>query len=424
MSVSLRPYQAKAIQDARAHVRAGRRAPLLAGPPALGKTTIGAAILCSAIAKGGRGAWLAHRTELCAQATATIEATGAPRDRWTVQTYQSVVARGEAPEADVVIFDEAHWLGQSAEEWRRIPEAYSNSVRIGLSATPERGDGSALAGFDCLVPVASYSELIGLGFLVSCNVIAPEKRLKTREIICPPVDAYLAHCRGELAVCYGPTVEACQRFVDEFRGLGVPAECVHAQSTDRDEILARWRRRETLVVANVAILTEGYDYPEVSCVILARNVGTCGLFLQTTGRGIRSAPGKTHATLLDLAGATHLHGSPVSDREYALDGVGIRQLGSPTLSPQCAICGNPPPCDCGGREQLEIAIKGTVADLKPWMAAMRSEPEDRRVHRLARWLERCREKKWRPQSAMFKYKACYGAWPPASVRIAAERLVT
>lgn len=423
MSLALRPYQAKAIGQARALVRAGKRAPLLAGPPGLGKTTLGAAILCSAIAKGGRGAWLAHRHELCDQAERTIAATGAPTDRWVVQTYQSVVARGEAPEADVVIFDEAHWLGQSAEEWKRIPEAYSDSIRIGLSATPERGDGSALAGFDCIVPVSSYSELIGLGFLVPCNVIAPDKRLKAREIICPPVDAYLAHCRGELAVCFGPSVEACQRFVEEFRGLGVPAEVVHAQSTDRADVLARWRRRETLVVANVGILTEGFDYPEVSCVILARNIGTCGFFLQTTGRGIRAAPGKTKATLLDLAGATHLHGSPTADREYALDGVGIRELGAPSLSPQCSICGNPPPCECGGREQLEIAIKGTVADLKPWQVAMRKEGSDERAERLAAFLSEARSKGDDPRSALFKYRYCYGFFPSAGTRSAAKRLL-
>jgi hypothetical protein len=67
--------------------------------------------------------------------------------------------------------------------------------------------------------VSSYSELIALGHLVPCKVYSPDHVLKSKEIIANPVDAYLDKCRGELAVCFGPTVEACQRFAEGFRGL-------------------------------------------------------------------------------------------------------------------------------------------------------------------------------------------------------------
>lgn len=423
----LRAYQAKAIDDARAQVRAGKRAPLLCAAPGAGKTRLAASMAASHIAKGGRVAWFSPRIELVEQASDALTATGAPHDRWVSQTYQSVLARGEAPEATFVVFDEAHWLGLSCSEFRRIPEAFASSLRIGLSATPERADGSALAGFDCLVPVSSYSELIALGHLVPCRVFSPTAPLKSRQIIARPVDAYLEHCRGELAVCFGPTVEACQRFADEFRGLGVTAEVVHAKSTDRDDVLARWRRRETMVVANVAVLTEGYDLPEISCVILARSVGTCGLFLQATGRSLRPAPGKTRATLLDLPGAAHVHGSPTCDREYSLDGRGIRQAGvEMPAGTLCAICGNPPPCECGGREQTELAVTGSVADLKPWIAAMRREPDDERAVRLARWFRECERKGWSDKRARVKFSVVYGSWPRsevvnAALRICAER---
>jgi len=423
VSIALRAYQVRAIEDARAQVRQRHRAPLLCAPPGAGKTRVGAQMAASHIAKGGQVAWFSPRIELVAQAAEALAATGAPADRWVSTTYQGACARDEVPEATMAIFDECHCLGQTNEEWSRVSEAYSGALRVGLSATPERGDGSALTGFDCIVPVSSYSELIQLGHLVPCDVRKPDKVLKTRQIIARPVDAYLEFCRDELAVCFGPSVEACYRFADEFRGLGVMAEVVHAKSADRDEVLARWRRRETLVVCNVGVLTEGFDLPAISCVILARQIGTCGLFLQTTGRGLRPAPGKSRCMLLDLSGAANVHGLPTADRVYSLDGRGLREAGvEKPAGTQCSICGSPPPCECGGREQLEIAVTGSVADLKPWQAAMRLEPESERARRLARWLQQCRLKGWKEGAAAHKYRAVYGAPPPADVWATARRL--
>jgi superfamily II DNA or RNA helicase len=174
---------------------------------------------------------------------------------------------------------------------------------------------------------------------------------------------------------------------------------------------------------NVGVLCEGFDFPAVSCVILARSVGTCGLFLQISGRGLRPSPGKPHMTLLDLSGATHLHGSPDSDREYSLTGQAIRQAGveMPTGT-LCSICGNPPPCECGGREQTEIAVTGSVRDLKPWIAAMRKEPDDQRAIRLARWFREAERKGWKEGAARQKFRAVYDHYPTTDIINAALRL--
>jgi hypothetical protein len=128
-------------------------------------------------------------------------------------------------------------------------------------------------------------------------------------------------------------------------------------------------------------------------------------------------------TLLDLSGAANVHGSPTCDREYSLDGRGIRQAGvempNGTL---CAICGNPPPCECGGREQTEMAVTGSVRDLKPWIAAMRREPDDQRAIRLARWFRECERKGWKEQAARHKFHSVYAHFPTKAIVEAAQRL--
>jgi superfamily II DNA or RNA helicase len=245
--------------------------------------------------------------------------------------------------------------------------------------------------------------------------------LKSREILARPVDAYQLRTPGQLAVCFGPTVEACNRFVDEFRGLGVAAEVLHAKSTDRAEVLARWRRRETLVVCNVGIVSEGFDLPSIECVILARSVGTCGFYLQTTGRGLRPAPGKTRCTLLDLSGAAHLHGSPTCDRVYSLEGKGIGRAGvAMPATTLCSVCGTAPPCECGEREQTEMSITGKASDLRPWVIAMRAESDDRRIERLARWIKQGSEKGYRDGWALNKFRGVYAGAPSAQIVEAAR----
>ena len=49
----------------------------------------------------------------------------------------------------------------------------------------------------------------------------------------------------------------------------------------------------TRVVANCAVLTEGFDEPSVDCIIVARPTQSAPLYQQMLGRGTRTYPGKT-----------------------------------------------------------------------------------------------------------------------------------
>jgi len=66
----------------------------------------------------------------------------------------------------------------------------------------------------------------------------------------------------------------------------------------------------------VGIATEGVDIPELECVILARPTMSEALALQMIGRGLRSAPGKTHCRFHDHAGIWARHGGPFDERDW------------------------------------------------------------------------------------------------------------
>ena len=158
--VSLREYQREALLEARAHLGNGRRKVLIVMPTGGGKTITATEACRQHVAEGGRVLWVAHRRELIKQGRDTLERcglrvgafglnSGAPVQ---VESIQSLVhpKRREVPPATLVVADEAHHL--LAEEWRKLAEMYKDCLLIGLTATPERGDGQPLGDiFDALV---------------------------------------------------------------------------------------------------------------------------------------------------------------------------------------------------------------------------------------------------------------------------------
>src|SRR5262249_58996279 len=76
---------------------------------------------------------------------------------------------------------------------------------------------------------------------------------------------------------------------------------------------------ETQVVVNCMVLTEGFDLPDIGCIILARPTKKMGLFRQMIGRGLRPAEGKSDVVILDHSGAVFRHGLPEDRVVWTLD---------------------------------------------------------------------------------------------------------
>jgi DNA repair protein RadD len=352
---ALRPYQERAIADLRATYAAGRRAPCLVLPTGAGKTVVASTIIRSAVARGQRCLFLAHRRELIDQSVAKLEACGvtnvrmiraqhdvgdptAPVTVASVPTLTNWMDR--LPLADLVLFDECHHT--KAETWKRLADAYARARLLGLTATPQRGDGAPLGDiFDSLVVGATVRELMALEHLVGCRVWAPPMTLDTAEMALDVVGAYQKHASGKRAVVFCASVEHATTVAGELAAAGIAAGMVHGTGSAqaRTETLARFRAGELRVITNVHVLTEGWDDPGVEVCILARKPVHVGTFLQMAGRVLRPAPGKTGALLIDLCGSVHDHGTPDMDREFSLDGKAISGVKRDPIR-QCPHCGS------------------------------------------------------------------------------------
>jgi DNA repair protein RadD len=352
--VKLRPYQERAIEALRAEYARGKRAPVLVLPTGAGKTVVASEIIRSAVSRGRRVLFLAHRAELITQSVAKLEAAGVtdvriiqaatdlgnPRARRRRRQHPDAhqVGRADARGGPRGVRRAHHTV---ARTWARIAERYRGSLLMGMTATPQRSDGKGLGDiFDSLVVGSTVAELTALGHLVPCRVWSAPRKLESAQVILNPVAAYQQHAAGERAVIFCVTVEHARQVADEMCTAGIACGTVDGAGSmeRRRDALARFRRGELRAIACVHVLTEGWDDPGCAVCILARRPQHDGTFLQMVGRVLRPAPGKTHATLIDLCGSVHEHGTPEMEREFSLDGRGIKKVDRDAIR-QCLSCG-------------------------------------------------------------------------------------
>src|SRR5207245_6523565 len=94
-----------------------------------------------------------------------------------------------------------------------------------------------------------------------------------------------------------------------FCAAGIAAEALDGTTplATRRAILQRLHTGATRVVANCAVLTEGFDEPSVDCIIVARPTQSAPLYQQMLGRGTSIYPCKTECLILYVVGVSTCH---------------------------------------------------------------------------------------------------------------------
>jgi DNA repair protein RadD len=439
----LRDYQSRAVAGVLAAQCEGHRGVCLVAPTGAGKTRLAEELTHLELRNGGRVLFIAHRGELVGQTVKRLRhslgahAVGgiAPRYAYTpdlptqVATVQSLLARDVRPPADLVIWDEFHHA--MADDWGRVLEAYPTARLVGLTATPERSDGKPLGDLcSAMVVAACYSELLTAGHLVPCRVLQPPEQL-AKGIALDPVDAYLRHGEGRPGFVFCPTVDHAEDVSRRLTAAGVPALPVSERTSAgaRDRALEQLADGRTRILCNVYALTEGVDVPRASICILARGCGHVGQYLQIAGRILRPCQGKADALLVDLTGASLVHGLPTDDRFYSLgDGI-VRNPALPPLricmqcgatfeshALTCPMCGATKTVDAKGREPPRIHN----VELREVYAGT-ATPEDAKTREYQRLRAYQLDRGWSVEWTVREYRRLFGAAPDLSDVPQAER---
>lgn len=340
--IALRKYQADGITQIRALVRVGKKRILVVAATGAGKTVVFCVIAVSHIARGGRVLIVVHRAELIDQTVAQLHRMGiervgviaAGRDAHhdapvIVASIQTLVSRDQMPEGiTLLILDEAHHY--MADEWNRVYTRYPDAIVLGFTATPERRDGRPMGDmFDDIVVMADTAQLIADGWLCGVEIVSIDWPIEEAATVTPAsvLDILAEHRRGRPTVIFADSIAASKSLAAAARARGMTAGHIDCSTSasDRREILDVFAAGKTDVLCNVGVLTEGWDSPCAAVIVLARRFGHHGAYLQAVGRVLRQPdpPAPKIATIIDLFGSVHEHGSPADRRVYSLTGRAI-----------------------------------------------------------------------------------------------------
>lgn len=349
----LRPYQERFIYDVRQSFARGNRRVCGVMPCGAGKTLATAVMTDRSKNLGKRVVFMVHRKELIEQTSKTFSVLGiehgiicppitpnysCPVQIASVQTLKNRLDKLAPP--NFLIVDECHHI--EAETYKTIVEQW-NCHLLGLTATPIRMGGKTLHdSFDALVIGPSVNELIKQGYLADCEYFASTTAnldgLKIRageytnesmsrafdrmEVIGDVVQSYITHAFGRKAICYCINVAHSKHIADVFNAHGISAAHLdgNASAVERADIIECFRCGEIDVLCNVELFGEGFDVPDMDCVILARPTRSLTLFIQQAMRPLRVDPSKPDkmAIILDHVSNFERFGALTKERRWSL----------------------------------------------------------------------------------------------------------
>lgn len=342
--MDLRPYQQEARERVQQEWDAGRKKTLLVLPTGCGKTIVFSKIAEDRVKSGDKVLILAHRGELLQQAADKIKkSTGlncsvekaeqtslGAYERITVGSVQSLQrpARLEQFKNDhfgTIIIDEAHHAISNG--YQEVLAHFDSAKVLGVTATPDRGDMKSLGSyFESLAFEYKLPQAIKEGYLCKIKALTIPLKIDLSKVgvqagdfkaaeISSALDPYLEqiaeemtkHCQDRKTVVFLPLIATSKKFCALLNNKGFKATEVNGNSIDRDEKLEDFAKGKYNVLCNSMLLTEGWDCPDVNCVIVLRPTKVRSLYSQMVGRGTRLAPGKDDLLILDFLWHTERH---------------------------------------------------------------------------------------------------------------------
>jgi superfamily II DNA or RNA helicase len=343
----LRDYQQRAIHNVYEQWQSGHRETLLVAATGAGKTQMYLSIGMDAldVDPDARALVIAHRRELIEQPIERIKLMNAqwlltgsidrPRvgvitqgrcdtDRQlTVATVQSMNERRTTEllrhgAITHLITDEAHHVvaGGYLRLRSQLLEANPNLLHLGVTATPMRADGDGLRKvYTSVADRISIADLVRQGWLVkprwlgvstavslsgvhtrAGDYVASElaDAVETESMRRLVVQSYQQYAAGRRFIAFTVTVDGAHKLAEAFVEAGLRVKAIDGGTPleERASILAAYRKGELDGLTNCQVLTEGFDAPGTSCILMCRPTRSDGLYVQCMGRGLRPVRGR------------------------------------------------------------------------------------------------------------------------------------
>ncbi len=234
----------------------------------------------------------------------------------------------------IITIDEAHH--STAPSYLTLTREFEPEILLGLTATPERMDGSSVVAefnnrfaAEIRLPEALDEKLLSpFHYFVVDDPISLEAdrfwsqgKFNQNELteiytgahaladqrmraVIQALERYQTDIRKVRCIGFCASVRHAEFMADQFNANGLPSACFIGETIDheRAKILGDFRQGTINFLFTVDVLSEGADIPEVDTVLFLRPTESLTVFLQQLGRGLRLHPGKECLTVLDFVG--------------------------------------------------------------------------------------------------------------------------
>ncbi len=360
MMKPLRDYQRAACEAFYDHIHEGGKTSLIELATGLGKSLVAATITKELIDAyvTPRVLYVTHTRELVQQsfqemiglwpqAPAGINSAGLGRRDWQSQIIfsgiQSIYRHtGILGPVDLVIVDECQLIPRAAQGmyhqlFASLRERKPKMRVLGLTATPFRLDSGRLdSGDDALFEKTVYkygiAEGVQDGYLSPLVSKAMTAEIDTSKVhtragefvnaeleaaamaganVPGAVDEILAYGEDRRAwLIFCVSIKHAEAVAAEMKRRGVGCGVVTSETPkrQRDDLVSAFSRGDLRALANVNVLSIGFNVPHVDLIALLRPTQSPGLAIQQIGRGTRLAPGKQDCLVLDFGRILKTHG--------------------------------------------------------------------------------------------------------------------
>ena len=379
---TLRPYQEDAIARILDAINRGK-SPLVVMATGLGKTVVFTHLAEHFAYQGQNVLILAHRAELVGQAYQKMASMigGHRVGIEMAQSRQEALAGGgrviiaskdsmkgkrlrkwPADYFGLIVADESHHA--TAQGWRDIMDHFPHAKRVGVTATPDRTDGTPLGMiFDEICYEFNLLEAIEAGWLVPIRQHRItvdgldlsslkanrkgdfsddelESLLNTDEVVLQIVKPALEIAQKRPTLFFAPGVKMAAHIAQVVNSI-IPDACEYIASYRfdkdtgakigfepelRDAEIKKFLKGERLFLSSCGVFLEGFDAPNTAVIVMARPTNSRMLYAQALGRGTRPLAGvvdgvaeatarrlaikqsaKPHCDVLDFVGNSGRH---------------------------------------------------------------------------------------------------------------------
>ena len=114
------------------------------------------------------------------------------------------------------------------------------------------------------------------------------------------IDALDAHPERRHILAFVPSVDDAIQLSQQYPDSGV----IYGEQDkrEREQVLARFKAGQLRVIFNVRVLSTGFDYTGIDCIVFGISTASIALYYQIVGRGTRIDPDKTDCLIIDLGG--------------------------------------------------------------------------------------------------------------------------